>query len=98
MARESESIVIELTRDEREIILRHGYPFEKLEQALRSIPSGVEIATIRMDAYDLEMLIGELSRSFNHGESECEEVALLDLCTRLERAQNTGDGTLDILM
>ena len=89
---------IQFTPEERSLIHRYGYPFEKLEQALRSIPSGVEIATIRMDAYDLEMLIGELSRSFNHGESECEEVALLDLCTRLERAQNTRDGTLDILM
>ena len=92
------SIGLELTHDERELILRHGYPFEKLEQALQAIPSGAEIATIPMDAYQLEMLIGELSRSFNRGESQADENALLDLCARLEYAETTGDGTLDILM
>ena len=100
MARES--IDVELTLDEREIILRHGYPFERLEKALKAIPTGTPtgtpIATIPIDTYQLDMLIGELSRSFNHGEAQADEEALLELCDRLEHATKYGDGTLDILM
>ena len=96
MARES--IDVELTLDEREIILRHGYPFERLKKALKAIPTGTPIATIPIDTYQLDMLIGELSRSFNHGEAQADEEALLELCDRLEHATKYGDGTLDILM
>ena len=50
-----------------------------------------------MSRYELEMLIGELCRSFNHDETGADEDAVLDLCDRLEYAERTGDGDLDIM-
>jgi hypothetical protein len=93
-----EHIEIELLPEERAIILRHGYPFERLEKAVKAIPPDRAVGTVRMSAYELQMLIGELSRSFNHDEAGRDEDALLELCDRLEYAEKYGDGTLDILI
>ena len=75
----------------------HGYPFERLSKALRRWPSRDAIKRISMSDYELEMLIGELSRSINHSEAGKEEDALIDLCDRLEYVERSGDGDLDIL-
>jgi hypothetical protein len=88
---------IQLTPEECELVLRHGYPFDRLARALRRHSSSEAIRTISMSVFELNMLIGELSRSFNHGECGQDEDAVLDLCERLEYAQLSGDGTLDIL-
>jgi hypothetical protein len=88
---------IQLTPEERELILRYGYPLDRLARALRRHSSSEAIRTISMSPYELEMLIGELSRSFNHGECGQDEDAVIDLCDRLEYAQRSGDGDLDIL-
>ena len=88
---------IELTPEERELILRYGYPFDRLARALRRHSSSEAIRTISMSQFELDMLIGELSRSFNHGECSQDEDAVIDLCERLEYAQRSGDGGLDIL-
>jgi hypothetical protein len=88
---------IQLTREERALISRHGYPFDRLARALRRHLSSDVIRTISMSAFELEMLIGELSRSFNHGQCGRDEDAVLDLCDRLEYVQQSGDGDLDIL-
>ena len=53
---------------------------------------------VSMSEWGLSMLIGELSRSFNHGELGTDEEAVLTLCERLEYAEQTGDGDLDPLM
>ncbi len=63
---------IQLTRKERELILKHGYPFERLEKALRRWPKDQMIRTISMSEYELSMLIGALSRSLNPAE-HCDE-------------------------
>jgi hypothetical protein len=89
---------IQLTLDERELILKHGYPFERLAKALRGRSDSGAIHRIGMTEYELEMLIGELSRSFNHGELGANEEAVLELCDRLEYAEKYGDGDLDILL
>jgi hypothetical protein len=86
-----------MTLDERELILKHGYPFDRLARSLRRHSSTEAIKTISMSAYELEMLIGELSRSLNHGECGKDEDAVIDLCDRLEYAERYGDGELDIL-
>jgi hypothetical protein len=88
---------IQLTPEERELILKYGYPFDRLAKSLRRHASGGAIKTILMSAYELEMLIGELSRSINHGECNHDEDAVIDLCERLEYAEKYGDGELDIL-
>jgi hypothetical protein len=92
-----ETIKVQLTPEKRRLILCHGYPFERLERALNAVASTEAIKTIPMRASELEMLIGELSRSFNHEEAGADEDALLDLCDRLEYAEKTGDGMLHIL-
>ena len=51
-----------------------------------------------MSRYELEMLIGELSRTINHGAAGPDEDAVIDLCDRLEYAEQYGDGELDILL
>ena len=88
---------IELRREERELILKHGYPFDRLAKSLRRHSSTEAVKTIMMSAYELDMLIGELSRSLNHRECGRDEDAVIDLCDRLEYAERYGDGELDIL-
>ena len=88
---------IQLTQEERDLILKHGYPFDRLAKSLRRWPKDQLIRTISMSRYELEMLIGELSRSINHREAGQEEDALIDLCDRLEYVERSGDGDLDIL-
>ena len=49
-----------------------------------------------MSLFELEMLIGELSRSINHDETGPDETEVFELCDRLEYAERYGDGDLDI--
>lgn len=88
---------IQLLPEERELIVQYGYPFDRLAKSLRRHASSEAIKTILMSAYELEMLIGELSRSINHCECGRDEDAVIDLCDRLEYAEKYGDGELDIL-
>jgi hypothetical protein len=88
---------IELTSDERELIVKYGYPFDRLAKSIRRHSTSDAIKTILMSASELEMLIGELSRSLNHGECADDTDAVIDLCDRLEYAEKYGDGALDIL-
>ena len=88
---------IQLTLEERELILKYGYPFDRLAKALRRWSNSEAIKTTSMSEFELSMLIGELSRSFNHGETGSDEDTILNLCDRLEYAEKCGDGELDIL-
>ncbi len=89
---------IQLTMYERDLILKYGYPFERLKKALRRWPKDQMIRTICMDSYELSMLIGELSRSINHGETADDDQEVIELCDRLEYAEKYGDGELDIML
>ena len=89
---------IQLTCYDRDIILKYGYPFERLEKALRRWPSDQTVRRISMSEYELSMLIGELSRSINHEQVGKDFDEVVDLCERLEYAEKTGDGDLDILL
>ena len=88
---------IQLTCEERDLILKYGYPFDRLAKALHRWPSKQVIRTVSMSEYELKMLIGELSRSLNHEQCGDDEDDVLDRCDRLEYAERTGDGELDIL-
>ncbi len=57
---------IQLTIEYRDLILKYGYPFERLEASLRRWPKGQMIRRVRMSRFELNQLIGELSRSYNH--------------------------------
>lgn len=86
---------IELSFSHRELILKYGYPFDRLESSLRRWPRGQAIRRVRMSRFELQCLLGELSRSYNHGQTGVDSDAVLDLCDHLEYAERTGDGDLD---
>ncbi len=95
MARET--IDIQLTPEERSLLLRYGYPFARIEQALKACESSRDIEIVPMDRFELERLIGDVCRSINQMKSGATQNHLLDLCDRLEAAEESGDGMLDWL-
>ena len=76
-------IEIQLTPEERSLLLRHGYPFEQIERALKACESSREIEAIPMDLFELERLIGDLSISINDMRGGALQDKLFDLCDRL---------------
>lgn len=95
MAREM--IKIQLTPEERSLLLRYGYPFQQIEQALKACESSREIEIVPMDRFELERLIGDVCYSINHRTSGATQNDLLELFDRLEYAEKYGDGMLDTL-
>ena len=95
MARET--IDIPLTPEERSLLLRYGYPFQQIEQALKACESSHEIENVPMDCFELERLIGDVCRSIKQMKGGATQDQLLDLCDRLEAAEQYGDGMLDML-
>ena len=91
------TIDIQLTPKERSLLLRHGYPFQRIEQALKACESSRDIEIVPMDCLELGLLIGDVCRSINHMKSCATQNQLLDLCDRLEAAEKYGDGMLDTL-
>lgn len=94
---ERETIEIQLTPEERSLLLRHGYPFERIERALKACEASYDIETVPMDCFELERLIGDMCRSINHMNRGALQDQLLNLCDRLEAAEEYGDGMLDVL-
>jgi hypothetical protein len=90
-------IEVQLTPEERLLILRHGYPFEQIEQALKACESSRQIEVIPMDPFELERLIGDLCISINDMKGGALQSKLLDLCDRLEAAEKYGEGMLEDL-
>jgi len=91
------TIEIQLTPEERALILRYGYPFDQIEQALMAVSSSERVETVSLDAYEVNQLIGDLCRSINHEEGGLAvQDQLHQLCDRLEYVQQTGDGTLEM--
>ena len=93
MARDT--IDIQLTPTERSLLLRYGYPFDQIEQALKARSTSKAIEIMPMDRFELERLIGDLSRSINDMNEGRLQDQLLTLCERLEAAERYGDGMLD---
>ena len=92
-----ETIEIPLTPDERVLLLRYGYPFEQIERALKACEASPDIEIVPMDCFELERLIGDVCRSINHMPGGTLQNQLLNLCDRLEAAEEYGDGMLDVL-
>ena len=92
-----EMIEIPLTPEERSLLLRYGYPFEQIERALKACEKSGDIEVVPMDHFELERLIGDVCRSINHMNGGATQDQLLDLCERLEAAEQYGDGMLDAL-
>ena len=92
-----EAIDIELTAEERALILRYGYPFARIQAALQVCATSKRIETVPMDVFELERLIGDLCCSINDMKRSRVQDKLIDLCDRLEAAERYGEGQLDEL-
>jgi len=90
-----EVIEVELSPQERSLILRYGYPFDRIKQALDACQQSRSIELVPLDKFELERLIGDLSKSVNEKTSGSVQLALCDLCERLEAAERYGSGILD---
>lgn len=90
-------IDIQLTPEERALLLRCGCPFDQIEQALLAVSSSERVETVSLDAFEVNQLIGDLCRSINHEEAgRAVQDQLHQLCDRLEYVQQTGDGELEM--
>ena len=92
-----EMIDIQLTPEERSLLMRYGYPFEQIETALKACESRDDIEIVPMDSFELKRLIGDVCISINQMDGGATQNQLLDLCDRLEAAEKYGDGMLDVL-
>jgi hypothetical protein len=90
-----EVIEIELTAEERILILEYGYPFDRVKQSLKACQDSKDIEVVPIDAFELERLIGDLSISINEMKDDAVQDRLLELCDRLESAERYGNGQLD---
>lgn len=91
------TIDIQLTPTERSLLLRYGYPFAQIEQALKTCSASKAVELVPMNRLELERLIGDLSRSINDMNRGKLQNQLITLCDRLEAAEQYGDGMLDTL-
>ena len=84
-----ETIDIQLTPEECSLLLleigmlRYGYPFEQIEQAMTTCESRREMEIVAIDRFELERLIGDVCRSINQMKNGATQDQLLDLCERL---------------
>jgi hypothetical protein len=88
-------IQIQLTPEERSLILRHGYPFADIRQAVEAREQSPHIETVAVKRFELEQLIGQLCISINDLDGGRLQDQILDLCDRLEAIERSGDGLLD---
>ena len=92
-----DSIVFELTAKERQLIKKYGYPFPALAKALDGVAKSRRIEEIEITDFELNQLIGDISRSINDRLGGSRVTSQLhDLCERLEYGQRYGEGTLDV--
>jgi hypothetical protein len=89
-----EVIDVELTGEERALILRYGYPFARIRAALQACAASKMIETVPLDVSELERLIGDLCISINDMKRGVVQDKLFDLCDRLEAVLRDGDGRL----
>lgn len=92
-----EAIEMQLTPAERSLLLRYGYPFARIESALKACSASKAIEIVSLDRDELGRMIGDLCRSINDMKPGALQNQLLALCDRLEAAERYGDGMLDML-
>ena len=72
----SKGLNLTLARSNRDLIRKYGHPFPGIEAALDAVPASKNVAVVTRDAYEVELLLGDLARSIN----DCSDH---DLRTRL---------------
>jgi hypothetical protein len=79
-----ESVHVELSARDRTLILKYGYPFDRIEGAVRAKESSPSVELVSLDRLELRRLIGDLSTSIKQSENDGHQVELDDLIERLE--------------
>jgi hypothetical protein len=77
---------LELSSREVHLLLKYGYPLPEAERPLRESRAAKGIHRVRIDAYWLEMMLGDLCRSTREQSSRGLVEELDALCDELERA------------
>ena len=77
---------VELTPRELRLLLKYGYPFPEQEEALRSSRAVAGYHRIRIDAYWIDLMSGDLVRSAKEIRSRVLLEELDALCCALETA------------
>ncbi|MFQ5750215.1 MAG: hypothetical protein ACE5H3_12295 [Planctomycetota bacterium] len=84
MKKVPEKVTLTLSRSDRDLIRRHGYPFPAIQAVLDAVPESVDEAVVPCDGYSIERLLGDLAISIN----ECTDPGLQDrldeLCESIE--------------
>ena len=91
-----EAVEIELRTEERELLIKYGYPFPDAKAQLEQCASSPDIEILTISRFYLNQMIGDLSYSINERTKGSIQRALIDLCDRLEIAERYGDGDLDV--
>ncbi len=84
---ERETVVVELSHDDLTLILRYGYPFERIERAVRDVEGSESIENVVLDRLELKRLIGDLWNSIKESDEESLKMKLDELSSRLEVAE-----------
>ncbi len=91
-----EALEIELLREERELLLKYGYPFNDARTQLEAAASSSDVEVLIISRFYLNQLIGDLSYSVNKRTKGKTQHDLNELCDRLEIVERYGDGELDV--
>lgn len=62
-----------LSTSDRDLIRHHGYPFPGIRAALEAVPESEDPAEVACEAFEVELLLGDLARSMN----DCADRALM---------------------
>jgi len=84
---DEQPVMIETSARDRELMRMHGYPFEELKAELEKHLGRSGTIAIPITPFELDQLIGDLSRSCNDTKDEKLSHALNRLCERLEADQ-----------
>ena len=79
-----ESVDVELSQEDRALILQYGYPFPRIEDAVRALDGSSSVETVVLDRFYLKKLVGDLCRSIKESDDQDLRTRLDDLCERLE--------------
>ena len=79
-----ESVDVDLSQEERALILQYGYPFPRIEDAVRALDGSSSVETVALDRFYLTKLVGDLCISIKESEDHGLRTRLDELCERLE--------------
>ena len=91
---EGEFIDVQLTREERALIMRYGCPFDGLKASLETCDDH-EFVVIPVERFELGRLIADLCIAITDLEPCALQEQLIDLCDRMEIGERTGNALFD---